>query len=255
MGDIQRKREGRQLNFDDLSLWGLKSGSTSSQSSNNNLFAENLPSSSGSGESGQSVIATQKDALTDLGEQAESTPRPAGMPSFSFAFAPKRRIKYDHLVCQVTLSAYAADLSNLTFYSQFIQHAAHAFGLPYTRPAPLPIKTSLRTVPRSPFVHKPSQENFIKKEHSRSMRIYDSDIEAVKQWLEYIQENGMTGIRLKAKLWERKQLGFGEKMLEDSAEGLGKSQDEQVKEIAEGLLKSGLGGESAPSAEVKQEQQ
>ena len=154
------------------------------------------------------------------------------------------------LVCKVVMHAYAADLKNLTFFSLYCQHAAYAFGLPYARPAPLPTKTSLRTVPRSPFVHKPSQENFVRKEHRREMRIYDADAEVVAQWLEYIQANSMSGIGLKVKLFQRHEVGFGAKMVEGAAADAGsgslgggaRSQDEKVRELAEGLLKSGFGG-------------
>lgn len=163
---------------------------------------------------------------------------------------PSLPFTHRELVCQVVMHAYAADLKNLTFFSLFCQHAAYAFGLPYARPAPLPTKTSLRTVPRSPFVHKPSQENFVRKEHRREMRIYDADAEVVAQWLEYIQANSMSGIGLKVKLFQRHEVGFGAKMVEGAAADAGpaslgggeKSQDEKVRELAEGLLKSGFGG-------------
>ena len=168
---------------------------------------------------------------------------------------PSLPFTHRELVCQVVMHAYAADLQNLTFFSLFCQHAAYAFGLPYARPAPLPTKTSLRTVPRSPFVHKPSQENFVRKEHRREMRIYDADAEVVAQWLQYIQENSMSGVGLKVKLFQRHEVGFGAKMIEGSAAeggagslgGGGKSQDEKVRELAEDLLKSGFGsaGEAA----------
>ena len=114
--------------------------------------------------------------------------------------------------------------------------------MPYHRARPLPVKTSLRTVPRSPFVHKPAQENFVKKVHARSIDIYNSDMDVVKQFIEYISENGMSNVRMQVRLYQLKELGFGKDMLELEAGDLEKTDEQKVKEIAQGILDSGFAG-------------
>ena len=145
-------------------------------------------------------------------------------------------------MCTVKLSCFAADLENLVFFARFVEHVAAAFGMPYHRARPLPVKTSLRTVPRSPFVHKPAQENFVKKVHARSIDIYNSDMDVVKQFIEYISENGMSNVRMQVRLYELKELGFGKDMLELEAGDLEKTDEQKVKEIAQGILDSGFAG-------------
>lgn len=170
-----------------------------------------------------------------------------GEVNFSLARPPHHEPKHGHLVCKLVLSCNAADLASLSFYTQFCVHAAYAFGLVASRPGAIPVKTSLRTVPRSPFVHKPSQENFVKKTHSRYIKIYDGSPEMVDSFLTYLTENGMGGVRMKAQTWERVPIGFGRDMLPD---GLALEDtvttEAKVKALAEQLVKNGLGaGEEA----------
>lgn len=157
------------------------------------------------------------------------------------------------LVCTLHLTSYADDLENLDFFAKFCVHAAYAFGLPCSLPAFLPTKTSLRTVPRSPFVHKPSQENFVKKEHKRLLKVHDADLGAVCQWIDYISENSMSGVRIKATTWEKKPLGFGQQMVAET-QRLEPSEGQKVKELAESLLAAGFGEESAESEKASESQ-
>lgn len=97
-------------------------------------------------------------------------------------------------------------------------------------------------------MHKPSQENFIKKEHKRLLKIHDADINAVGQWLDYINENSLGGVRMTAKLYEPVSLGFGGDMIAD-AKDLEPSGMEKVKELADKILASGFGQEKAEEPE------
>lgn len=154
----------------------------------------------------------------------------------------------------LTLSAYSTHLSNLTFYTSFALHAAHAFGIPATLAAPLPVQSSLRTVPRSPFVHKPSQENFIKKKHSRYFRLFDAPPEQVDAWLSYLHQNGMDGVQMKANLLERKKVGFGADMVEQAESqvgGVATSLADKVKEMANTLLQTEMNGQQEQASSAR----
>lgn len=78
------------------------------------------------------------------------------------------------------------------------------------------------------------------------LKIHDADLSAVGQWIDYISENSMSGVRIKATTWENLPLGFGQQMISDSQD-LEPSEGQKVKELAESLLASGFGEESAPA--------
>ena len=133
-------------------------------------------------------------------------------------------------------------------------HVAYAFRLPCSLPASLPIQTTLRTVPRSPFVHKPSQENFIKKVHSRYFKIFDADLDATREFLDYISQNGIDGVRIKAAVFERKPLGFGRDMIAPKeGKEIEQSTQDTVKQMSEELVAGGFGSEEASEADVTSE--
>lgn len=202
-------------------------------------------------ETASSEVATSSSTSATSQQEPSDSLSPTYMP-FSFANPPRIAISdfpgEKRRVCTVKLSCYHADLQNLVFFAKFVEHVAAAFGLPYHRARPLPVKTSLRTVPRSPFVHKPAQENFIKKVHARTIDIYNSDMDSVKQFIEYISENGMSNVRMQVRLYERKELGFGKQMLEVEAGDLEKTDEQKVKEIAQGILETGFAEAHAESS-------
>lgn len=85
----------------------------------------------------------------------------------------------------------------------------------------------------------------MKKTHSRYIKIYDADLNAVGQWLDYLAENTMSGVRMKATLFERKPLGYGTVMVSETSE-LEQTEEQKVKEMAKGLLASGFGESTGP---------
>ena len=194
--------------------------------------------------SGQFVGSNDPSKQTPSAIEATTQQDNAILPSFTLSNPPRYPIKHRHLAAKVKFSAHTVDLSNLKFYIQFCLHAAYAFHLPCSLPTSLPIQTSLRTVPRSAFVHKPSQENFIKKVHSRYFKIFDSDVETVKEYLEYIASNGLEGVSLKANIFDRKEVGFGQKMVTPK-EGreIEEPTQERVKQMADDLIQSGFGSD------------
>ena len=67
--------------------------------------------------------------------------------------------------------------------------------------------TSLYTVPKSPFVHKKSQENFQRKEHKRVVKVYDAQRESVDLWLRYLKQHAVGGMGMRAEVYEWVEAG------------------------------------------------
>jgi small subunit ribosomal protein S10 len=70
-------------------------------------------------------------------------------------------------------------------------------------------------VPKSPFVHKKSQENFERKVHKRLIKAWDADQEVVDRWLQYVQKHAIGGVGIRIVRWERVPVGVGKRRLED----------------------------------------
>ncbi|OAX44049.1 ribosomal protein S10 [Rhizopogon vinicolor AM-OR11-026] len=142
-------------------------------------------------------------------------------------------------VAQLQFRAYQHQFLDL--YMHFVGHAAAALGIPISRPVYLPTQRSLWTVPRGPFVHKKSQENFERKVHKRAIKAWDADPEVVDRWVRYITRHAMPGVGLRVTQWKRAPLGIGQQMV-DSAVGqtrLG-SGAVKVKALAEKIVQQEL---------------
>jgi small subunit ribosomal protein S10 len=96
----------------------------------------------------------------------------------------------------------------LNLFTHFAVHAASSLGIPSSKVVCLPTKRSLWTVPRSPFAHKKSQENFERKIHKRAIKAWDADPEVVHRWIMYLRTNAMPGVGLKVTTWERLPLSL-----------------------------------------------
>lgn len=112
------------------------------------------------------------------------------------------RTNNDH-VATLQLRAYGPGqtLENLTFFTDFAIRAAFALGVPVSRPASLPVRTSLWTVPKGPFVHKKSQENFERRTHKRVIKVWDADAQVVDRWLEFLRIHAMAGVGMRAEVY------------------------------------------------------
>jgi len=126
---------------------------------------------------------------------------------------------------------------------QFVGHAAAALGIPISRPVYLPTQRSLWTVPRGPFVHKKSQENFERKVHKRAIKAWDADPEVVDRWVRYINAHAMPGVGLRVTQWKRAPLDIGQQMV-DAAVGRTRlaqgSGADKVKALAEKIVQQEL---------------
>ncbi|EAU81665.2 mitochondrial ribosomal small subunit [Coprinopsis cinerea okayama7 len=143
----------------------------------------------------------------------------------------------------------------LDFFSHFAAHAAAALGIPISKTAHLPTQRSLWTVPRSPFAHKKSQENFERRTHKRAIKAWDAAPEVVDRWCDYLRRHSMAGVGLKVTRWDRMPLGLGAgKEGEGEAELSAKARmeieqrpSEAVKVLAEKIVKK-EGGKVKPAA-------
>lgn len=163
-------------------------------------------------------------------------------------------------VATLHLRSYADGLPNLDLFADFARRAAFAIGIPATGVANLPTRTSLWTVPRSPFVHKKSQENFWRKTHSRAIKLYDANDQVVDRWLHFLRIHALPGVGQKAELFRYHELGVGDKLMEEAkslqrssstatAEGeaglVEGSSAESIKDIADGIVQKELAREDS----------
>jgi small subunit ribosomal protein S10 len=94
-------------------------------------------------------------------------------------------------------------------------------------------------VPKSPFVHKKSQENFQRKEHKRAIKVYDASRASVDLWLRYLKQHAVGGVGVRAEVYEWIEVGqVGREMEvlegELAGEGVEKREREQGKGQGQG---------------------
>lgn len=102
----------------------------------------------------------------------------------------------------------------LDIFTHFVSHSASALAIPISRPTALPTQRSLWTVPKGPFVHKKSQENFDRKTHKRVIKAWDADPEVIERWVRYMELHAMAGVGMRVVRWERAPVSIGKKILE-----------------------------------------
>lgn len=123
----------------------------------------------------------------------------------------------------------------LSLFTLFLKHSASALAIPISRPTTLPTQRSLWTVPRSPFVHKKSQENFDRKTHKRAVKAWDADPEVIERWVRYLQAHPVAGVGMRVVRWERAPVGVGRQIVETVQMQLGGSGAQTTKEQVERL--------------------
>lgn len=93
-------------------------------------------------------------------------------------------------------------------------------GIPLSKPASLPTRTSLWTVPKGPFVHKKSQENFQRRVHKRVIKVWDAEVEVVEKWLQFLRIHCMDGIGMRVEIYRHFPLSIGSTLLAASTSQL-----------------------------------
>lgn len=144
-------------------------------------------------------------------------------------------------VATLQLRSYTDSLQELELFTEFARKAAYAIGMPASRAASLPVRTSLWTVPRSPFVHKKSQENFQRKTHARTIKLWDANDHIVDTWLHFLRIHAIPGVGMKAELVRHHALGVGHqirKQLErpTATKTTAPSSQDQIKQLADEIV-------------------
>jgi small subunit ribosomal protein S10 len=129
----------------------------------------------------------------------------------------------------------------LDFQTHFVLHSAYALGIPVSKPAHLPIKRTLVTVLRGPFVHKKSQENWEKKVYKRAVKVWDCDRALLDGWLKYLENHGMGGVGMRITRWEWVPMDFmqgtdAQAAVHSPLKG-SEEDDQAVKDLASKLVK------------------
>ncbi|SNX83675.1 related to RSM10 - mitochondrial ribosomal protein, small subunit [Melanopsichium pennsylvanicum] len=172
---------------------------------------------------------------------------------------PTESLKPTHGIHVATLHlrCYADGLPNLDLFADFARRAAFSIGIPASGVAHLPTRTSLWTVPRSPFVHKKSQENFWRKTHSRAIKLYDANDQVVDRWLHFLRIHALPGVGQKAELFRYHEVRVGEKLMDEAKvlqrasstdekkveKAMERGSAEEIKEIAEDIVEKEIARE------------
>ncbi|KAI9439424.1 hypothetical protein BJY52DRAFT_1322387 [Lactarius psammicola] len=98
--------------------------------------------------------------------------------------------------------------------AHFASHAAASLGIPITGVVSLPTRRTLWTVPRGPFAHKKSQENFERRVHARAIKAFDADAEVVDRWVRYLEAHALPGVGMRVVRWHRLPVGIGRSHLQ-----------------------------------------
>ena len=139
----------------------------------------------------------------------------------------------------------------LDLFIHFTSHAAAALAIPISRTVYLPTQRSLWTVPRGPFVHKKSQENFERKVHKRLIKAWDADQEVVERWVRYLEKHPLPGVGIRVTRWQRAPVGIGAQIMGRVAEQMkleSASSSDKVKALGEEIIKAELDASEGPAA-------
>lgn len=129
---------------------------------------------------------------------------------------------------------------------EFARRAAYALKIPCGRPASLPTTSELITVPKGPFVHKKSQENFWRRTHRRAVKVWDADEQSVQVWTEYLRQNPVPGVGIKVQQFLYRPVGYGNDIQEAQTSDFVKV-DAQEQQAAPKPRPAGENGQAPPS--------
>lgn len=129
----------------------------------------------------------------------------------------------------------------ISLFGHFVVHTAAALGIPASKPMPLPIQRSLWTVPKGPFAHKKSQENFDRKTYKRVIKAWDADAEVVERWVRYLEKHALAGVGMRVVRWERAPVQVGQLIAKSAQDAMGAARldmsGEQVRALGKKIIK------------------
>ncbi|PKC76179.1 ribosomal protein S10 [Rhizophagus irregularis] len=122
--------------------------------------------------------------------------------------------KHNITVCNIHFRSYI--LGPMDFFVDFARRTAFHLSIPCSGVVYLPTQTTRWTVPRGPFVHKKSQENFERKTHKRLLTFKDANKNVIDKLLLYLSKNCPPGIGMRVTRWEWEELGVGKRMFKNA---------------------------------------
>jgi small subunit ribosomal protein S10 len=90
----------------------------------------------------------------------------------------------------------------MDFYIDFARRAAHSLNIPCSGPIPLKTQIERWAVPKSPFVHKKTQQVFERKTHKRFIQIKDAHPQTLQFLLDYLLEHNPPGLGMRVYTYE-----------------------------------------------------
>ncbi|KTW27343.1 hypothetical protein T552_02326 [Pneumocystis carinii B80] len=110
--------------------------------------------------------------------------------------------RYGITTCSLQMRSF--EIPRLAFFADFSMRVAYYLGLSASGPVPLPKRIERWTVPKGPFIHTKTKENFERITHKRLITIKDGHPRVVEIWLAYLKKHSMSGIGMKANVfyWE-----------------------------------------------------
>jgi len=151
--------------------------------------------------------ASTSNTVANSGMAISDTPRTdfiaqqVELPPKSTLPATFHAVTHGHPAALIHLRSHHLPLLNL--FLHFAACAADALAIPLSRPVMLPRQRRLWTVPRSPFVHKKSQENFERIVHKRVLKAWDTNPQIIDLWEEYLKMHSLAGVGMRIVKWER----------------------------------------------------
>ncbi|EJT98265.1 ribosomal protein S10, partial [Dacryopinax primogenitus] len=94
----------------------------------------------------------------------------------------------------------------LDLFIHFALHSAVSLGIPTSKAQPLKTQRRLWTVIKGPFVHKKTQENFVRLTHKRAIRLYDANPGVLEMYFAYLRAHALAGVGVRAIRWDRAPL-------------------------------------------------
>ncbi|EPQ30010.1 uncharacterized protein PFL1_02683 [Pseudozyma flocculosa PF-1] len=196
----------------------------------------------GSGQPSSSSSAAATDAVSASTATGQKPEPEFEIPSCLLPTETQPKTHGIH-VATLHLRCYGDSLQNLDLLCDFARKAAFSLGIPVSGTAHLPVRTALWTVPRSPFVHKKSQENFWRKTHSRAIKVFDANDEVVDRWLHFLRIHALPGVGMKAELMRYHEVGIGSKLMEE-AQALQRPSAASLSDSSSGSKAEAAGGKT-----------
>ncbi|CAI2171047.1 12406_t:CDS:10 [Funneliformis geosporum] len=122
--------------------------------------------------------------------------------------------KHNIVVCHIHFRSYTP--GPMDFFVDFARRTAFHLTIPCSGTIYLPTQRTRWTMPKGPFVHKKSQENFERKTHKRLLTFKDANTNVIDRLLLYLTKYCPPGIGMRVTRWEREDLGVGKRMLKNA---------------------------------------